>query len=225
MNIQGIGSIYTGYQTMQMRGAGGPPGGFNPPDIEASNIMEREDANLDGVITTDESQLSADMFSNADSDEDGQLTTEELEEMLAAKGPPGNSMQGMEGMPDMGGKGPPPPPPPGSGFDVDRILEQEDQDGDGTISMEESSLSDEEFSVIDENQDGIITIDEIEKAKENEPYQMGSMPGGSSGATQPMVQNRQIAIDAYNTAMQSFITGYAGNQQNSQWEDFLSILA
>lgn len=210
MNIQGIGQSCSCYQPMQMRGAGSMSGGFNPPDIEASNILDREDANLDGVITADESLLSEDMFSNADSDEDGQLTTGELEEMLLANGPP------MNRMPGMGGE----PPPKGSG--VDRILAQEDQDGDGTISWEESSLSDEKFSIIDENQDGIITVEEIEKSKGNKPQQMD---GGMPGSDPSMTLDQQTALDAYNTAMQSIINIYSGNQDSSQWGNLLAITA
>ena len=209
MNIQGAGQYYAGYQPMQMRRAGGMSGGFNPSDIDASKIIKNNDTNQDGVISADETKMSSDMFSHADADGDGQLTSNELEEMLA-NGPPMNGMNRMGGMGGMGG-----------GIDVTTILDQEDEDGDGTISQEESRLTDELFSSIDENQDGVLTAEEIEKGLENRNPQTGQMPGAQSGLT----LDQQTAMDAYYNAMQSLTSGYSANQDEIYWNSIMGVMA
>jgi len=101
--------------------------------------MESDDANLDGVLTVDETPMSEEMFSDADSDSDGQLNASELEEMLSNGPPPPPMMGGGEGQGMMaGGMG-------GGMGGAQPILDAEDTDEDGSISSEESSLSSEVF--------------------------------------------------------------------------------
>jgi len=104
MNIQGIGQSFSAYPSMSMRGSQGMNRGFEPPS--ADSIMEKDDANLDGVLTVDETPMSEEMFSDSDSDSDGQLNTQELEDMLSNGPPPmmGGMGQGMTGG-GMGGAG------------------------------------------------------------------------------------------------------------------------
>lgn len=65
-----------------------PPGGGMPSPEE---IMKRNDANEDGVITKDEVENSgrpiAQMFGNIDTNKDGKIDLEELKNMNM--GPPG----------------------------------------------------------------------------------------------------------------------------------------
>ena len=210
MNIQGIGSFYTGYQSMQMRQTG-ISGNFHPPDIDASKIMEKKDANQDGVITIDETKASSEMFSKADADGNGELTTQELEEMLA-NGPPLMGMKGMGGMPGMSGMG---------DIDVETILDHRDKDGDGAISRDESVLPESLFSKVDQDKDGLLSAEEIEQSLEKRQQMMEQI----SEARAQLPLNRQTAMDAYKIALESFTTGYAESQEVSSWDNFLGKIA
>ncbi|MCM2285880.1 MAG: EF-hand domain-containing protein [Desulfobacula sp.] len=210
MNIQGIGQSYSAYYTSSysssgMRGTQG--GGFTPPaPPDAATIIETEDTNEDGVLSIEETRLTEEMFADADTDSDGMLTLEELEEMLA-NGPPaaGGGMSGMGG--GMGGGGAMGPEP----MSIESIFETEDADGDDLISAEESALSDEIFSEIDTDQDGYLTAEEIEAGRENkkEPTELTQTLASSTTVTQDM------AIKAYQQAIQSFLLNYSGESTSS----------
>lgn len=208
MNIQGIGQTYTAYASMNMRGTSQGNGEFDPSSIDSNKIMEKEDANLDGILTADETRMSEDMFSNADTNSDGELTAEELEEILAS-GPP---MMGG-GMGPMGGPGP---------IDAASILEQEDTDGDGSISAEETRLSDTLFSELDTNQDGLISQEELEQSVAQKQEEMNSSQGYSSNQT----VTQETAINAYHKAMETFMTELTGGEYtDSNLSSFLSTIA
>ena len=101
MNIQGIGQSYSAYSSSGMQGMRGMQGGgFDPSSISADKIIKKEDINLDGVLSADETRLPTDMFSKTDKNSDGTLSVDELEKMLA-NGPPAGG--GMGGMMSMGG--------------------------------------------------------------------------------------------------------------------------
>ena len=156
-----------------------------PPEMDVSTIFQNDDANEDGVLSVEETKLTEEMFADADSDSDGLLTTEEVEEMLGAMGGPGM----MKG------------PPPGGAPDIDAIFEEEDKDGDGMISVQDSALSSEMFSNIDGDGDGYITTEEIENS-------LPASDAQKTGQTSAFVQdpNTFLAMAAYHNAMQS-ITG------------------
>jgi Ca2+-binding EF-hand superfamily protein len=201
MNIQGIGQSFSAYQSMSTRSTQGTSSSFEPPD--AASIMEKDDANLDGVLTIDETPMSEEMFSDADSDLDGQLSSQELEEMLA--------------------NGPPPPPMMGGGMGgAQSILEAEDTDESGSISSEESSLSSEVFSLLDTNEDGVISLDEIEAAQADKQENMNMMQGLSSNQTVSQDQ----AINVYRQVMESLMTNLSSTDYaDSNLGSFLQTLA
>ena len=211
MSIQGIGQSFAVYQSPNMRGAQGTNRGFDLSDVDVSKIMEKEDANLDGVLTIDETHMSEDMFSNVDADSDSQLTTEELEDMLSHPPPMMGGGGGMSGM--KGGMGK---------FDAASIMEKEDTDLDSSISAEESSLPDEVFSELDTNQDGMISLEELQAGMDAKKKEMGSMPGFSSSQT--VTQNQ--VMDAYRQAMESFMTNFSGaDYTSSNLTSFLGAIA
>ena len=215
MNIQGIGQSFSAYQSMSMRGSQGMNSSFDPPS--ADSIMEKDDANLDGVLTIDETPMSEDMFSDADSDLDGQLNTQELEEMLSNGPPPPPMMGGGEGQGMMGGG-----MGGGAGFDVQSILDAEDTDEDGSISSEESSLSSEVFSLLDTNEDGVISQDEIEAAQADKQENMNMMQGSSPNQTVSQDQ----AINVYRQVMESLMTNLSSTDYaDSNLGSFLQTMA
>ena len=210
MNIQGIGQSFSAYQSMSMRGSQGMNSSFEPPS--ADSIMEKDDANLDGVLTVDETPMSEEMFSDADSDSDGQLNTQELEEMLSSGPPPPPMMGGGEGQGMKGG---------GMGG-VQSILDAEDTDEDGSISSEESSLSSEVFSLLDTNEDGVISQDEIEAARSDKQENMNMMQGLSSNQTVSQDQ----AINVYRQVMESLMTNFSSTDYaDSNLTSFLQTIA
>ncbi|MDA3786950.1 MAG: EF-hand domain-containing protein [Desulfobacula sp.] len=210
MNIQGIGQSFSAYQSMSIRGSQGMNSSFEPPS--ADSIMENDDANLDGVLTVDETPMSEEMFSDADSDSDGQLNTSELEEMLSNGPPPppiigGGGEQGMMG---------------GGMSGAQSILDAEDTDEDGSISSEESSLSSEVFSLLDTNKDGVISQDEIEAAQPDKQENMNMMQGLSSNQTVSQDQ----AINVYRQVMESSMTNFSSTDYaDSNLGSFLQTMA
>jgi len=188
------------YSSSGTRGTQG--GGFAPPaPPDAATIIENEDADASGTLTIEETRLTEEMFADADTDSDGILTLEELEEMLA-QGPPAGGMGGPGGMGGGGGMG-------GEPMSIESIFETEDTDGDGVISAEESALSDEMFSEIDTDQDGFLTAEEIQAGRENKKEQAEQTQAYSTTVTQDM------AIKAYQQAIQSFLLSYSGESAGS----------
>jgi Ca2+-binding EF-hand superfamily protein len=172
---------------------------FDPSSVDS--IMENDDANLDGVLTVDETPMSEEMSSDADSDSDGQLNTRELEEMLS-NGPPPMMGGGMGG--------------------AQSILDAEDTDEDGSISSEESSLSSEVFSLLDTNEDGVISQDEIEAARPDRQENMNMAQGLSSNQTVSQDQ----AINVYRQVMESVMTNFSRTDYaDSNLGSFLQTMA
>ena len=66
----------------QAPGGGGGPGGGGPPDQQA--MFDRLDANKDGAITKDESDMRGN-FDKNDKDGDGRITPEELKQAFGAR--------------------------------------------------------------------------------------------------------------------------------------------
>lgn len=181
---------------------------FDPSTIDSGSLMEKLDANLDGVLTADETRMSQDMFSNGDTDSNGELTIEEMEEMLS-KGPPamGSVMGGSGGMGQL---------------DIASILDQEDTDEDGSISIEETSLPNQLFSTIDTNQDGKISQAELEQATADKP------PKSDNNKTLSAKQTltTDLAMNAYQQAIESYMTNYTGDSYaDANLSSFLATMA
>ena len=93
------------------------------------------------------------------------------------------SIDGIGSMPPMG---PPPGVKPLSATEMsNEIISAKDTDADGALSVEESGLTQETFDVLDTNEDGVVSQDELvaalteklEAMKENMPP-MGPPPMG-----------------------------------------------
>ena len=201
MNIQGMGQQITAWQTTTMSQNQG-----KAFEMDATTLFSKDDANLDGVLSIDETPLSEDMFSNADTDSDGSLTLEEMEQMLASAPPP------MMGPPPGGGA-----PPGGGGMEgggIASLLDALNSDKDSTTSTEETSLVQEIFSALDTNQDGTISAEEFAQAVS------GGNP--SENETQTRNFNQTTAISAYQEAINSFMSEMtSGSISNSFLETFV----
>lgn len=125
----------------------------------ASMIVKEEDADGDGMISASETRVDTERFNEIDADGDGLLTVDELVASAA------NRRERPQG--------PPPGPPPaasGSEF-ASMIIEQEDTDGDGMISISETRVDEERFAEIDADGDGLLSAEELASAFEANPPQ------------------------------------------------------
>lgn len=207
MSIQGLGQSSFSYQSMNMsKSQSTDSSSFDSSSIES--IMENDDANQDGVLTIDETPMSEDMFADADSDSSGDLSTEELEEVFS------------NGPPPMG-----PPPPSGETesteeSELEALLAEEDTDGDGSISAEETSLASEIFSQLDLDEDGLLSQDEIQQGMDEHEARMSSFEGTSQTSL-----TQSSATQAYATAMESIMTNLTGSYDDSVVSSFMGAIA
>ncbi len=123
-----------------MRGRGGPGGpGGSRPDFESL------DKNSDGKITQDEAPAEAwDRMAQADTNEDGAVTKEELGAMMSQRGGPA----GPGGPKGPGGRG--------------NLFEKNDKNGDGKISQDEAPAEAwARLSQADKDGDNAVTREEL----------------------------------------------------------------
>jgi Ca2+-binding EF-hand superfamily protein len=207
MSIQGLGQSSFAYQSMNMsKSQSTDSSSFDSASIES--IMESDDANQDGVLTIDETPMSEDMFADADTDSSGDLSSEELEEVFSNDPPP------------MG------PPPPSSetesteASELEALLAEEDTDGDGSISAEETSLASEIFSQLDLDEDGLLSQDEIQQGMDEHEARMSSSEGTSQTSL-----TQSSATQAYAAAMESIMTNLTGSYDDSVMSSFMGAIA
>jgi Ca2+-binding EF-hand superfamily protein len=176
MDVNGIGlSALSGYM-----GGWGQKATGDISQRVAAHIAEL-DADGDGALSVEESEVSAELFNQADSDGDGFVTEEELLAMMQKvrpEGPPPQEIENIElAKPD--------------GEELaSRILSRRDADGDGVLTLEESGVDAAAFSKADTNGDGLVTKEELVAMvgggkPEGRPSamdgEMGPPPGGSVG--------------------------------------------
>jgi Ca2+-binding EF-hand superfamily protein len=144
MTINAIGGQFGGYPVHgKMGGYGGMNGGQNVSRArDPSQIIEKRDSNGDGALSIDEVHLSEERFAMVDTDADGLLTREELQEGMGA-------LKGAKR---------------GDGKDPAQIIQNQDSDGDGALGIDETPLSQERFARIDSDEDGLITQEELQGA-------------------------------------------------------------
>ena len=217
MNIQGMGQSYMTFPPINPSGnLAGAGSGFDPSTIDADQIIADKDTNADGVLSIEETPLSEDMFARADTDSDGSLTAEEMEEMLAS-GPPPMMAGGGGMMPPMGRMG--------GGmqeFDAASMIDSEDSDGDGSLSIEETEMSEELFDSLDTNQDGVVSAEELEEAAARTGENIKDLQSAYMGSGTTPGQ----AAQAYRQAMDSFMTNFGqSDYSGSNLDRFLETIA
>jgi len=134
-------------------GEGDRPGGRRNVDPEArwQQALERFDADNDGQISAEEFQGPERAFTLLDQNADGIVTQEE-------------GTRFGRGMGDRPGGGPGGPPDQGRNFE--RMLQNLDEDGDGSISREEWPGRDEMFDRLDADGDGFVTEEDLQQAQQ-----------------------------------------------------------
>ena len=129
------------------------------------------------------------MFNRMDANQDGFVTTEEVEAAAAA-------MRARMG----GGAGGPPPAPPagapagapaggGRGGMMGRMIAEADADGDGKVSRAEMRASStKRFQEMDKNADGVLSADERPQGfgMRGQGRGQGGAPGGGAPVQIPM---------------------------------------
>ncbi|MFH1153040.1 MAG: EF-hand domain-containing protein [Pseudomonadota bacterium] len=196
MQIQASGRAVGAWQSMTQPNYSARSG------FDVTQLIEKEDTDLDGKLSLEETSLSQDMFSSADADSDGLLSTDELEQMLAQMPPP-PSMAGMnEGMlpPEKMGSTPP---------DFESILDAEDKNKDGLVSADESALQSDMFSSFDTDGDGMISAEEYNSKSPDQTIETSPEESLTQGAD----LFRTMVVNAYQQALQSFFSGQTSDNQ------------
>jgi Ca2+-binding EF-hand superfamily protein len=164
---------------------------FDPTQM-AVNIIKKEDTDGDGKISAAESKVDAERFNRLDTDSDGLLTGEELvAEAPDFKDSPSRPVG--------------PPPPKDSSEVASGIMAAQDADEDGSLSVEESGLSTEEYNVLDTNQDGKVSLEELQAGCEARRTEMEN-----AMATQ------QASTDS-NALLDSLLQTLAQNEANNAY--------
>jgi len=141
-------SLSSGYGMGQMAAYGGK----KPSEEDmAEFIVEKDDADGDGLLSLSETPLDEDRFNSIDADGDGFISAEELSADAKAQQQT-NPLMGQLTL-QMQGIDP--------GTMASNIIEQDDADGDGSLSLDETPLSEELFNSIDADDDGFITAEEL----------------------------------------------------------------
>jgi len=136
----------------------------------SSKVMETSDLNSDSLLSIDEVNLSDETFSSIDEDGDGSLSSSEIETsfsaMLDSMKNHNTSPQEFGALLTNMGLDVPAPPSRGGGMpDVSQmaseIFNKNDTNEDGLLSIDELDISDELMSSMDSDEDGNITQEEL----------------------------------------------------------------
>lgn len=108
------------------------------------------------------------------------------------------------------------------------ILEQDDADGDGVLSLEETPLDAERFSEIDADDDGYITAEELSADAESHAAQgseaMGAGQGAGSGSESSESEEEEEEYDTYDLNEDGVVTLDELLQAFSQGDNSLKSL-
>lgn len=164
-----VGLFAAGWSVAEDSLAGNGGGGkFRGPGA----MIDRHDANGDGVVSAQEFPGPKDRFAEIDTNGDGVISRAEVE----AFQPPRDGRRGERGEGDERGRWGHGRGPGGfGGPDAGRMIERHDANGDGKVSLEEfQGRNKERFAEMDVNGDGYITEDEVRS-------EMGTMRGRWQG--------------------------------------------
>ncbi|WP_051294888.1 EF-hand domain-containing protein [Maridesulfovibrio bastinii] len=192
MSISALGSFSSGSgQFMEL--VGKKDNNDNTNSIES--FLSQNDSDGDSLLTLEESGLLDEHFENLDSDEDGYLSIDELEQSAAGE----NSQLSMLGQLSVFLQS-------GSDEIAGSIISESDSDGDGEISFEESGLSEDLFSMFDSDSDGSITSEEIISAIQGEATDPASNISADSFSGVSSVSTADEDYDSYDFNKDGVVT-------------------
>ncbi|MFW5499886.1 MULTISPECIES: EF-hand domain-containing protein [unclassified Maridesulfovibrio] len=175
MSISGIGSssvngLFSGQMNQMKR-----PEDFDSSEDFVSSIIDDQDSDGNGQLSSSEAGFLGEIFTEIDSDGDGSLSQEEMVADLESR----QQQKAMMGQMSVSGS---------------------------TAESSSSEDSEEEYDEYDFNQDGVVTLDELQKAfangdtslagvvgQDSQVNQQNSEEGGQSG--QSILQ--RMAMNAY----------------------------
>lgn len=166
MNISSSSFNSTMTQQVQQPQRSAPPSATEL----SSKVMETSDLNSDSLLSIDEVNISDETFSSMDEDGDGSLSSSELETSFSTmldniKNQTTSPKEFAELLTNMGLDVPAPPSKGGGMPNVSEmasdIFSKNDTNEDGLLSVDELDISEELMSIIDSNEDGSITQGEL----------------------------------------------------------------
>lgn len=166
MNISSSSFNSTMTQQVQQPQRSAPPSATEL----SSKVMETSDLNSDSLLSIDEVNISDETFSSMDEDGDGSLSSSELETSFSTmldniKNQTTSPKEFAELLTNMGLDVPAPPSKGGGMPNVSEmasdIFSKNDTNEDGLLSVDELDISEELMSIIDSNEDGSITQEEL----------------------------------------------------------------
>ncbi|WP_319778190.1 EF-hand domain-containing protein [Maridesulfovibrio sp.] len=159
MSVSGIGdssvsSLFSSQMSQMKR-----PEDYDSSDDFVSSIIGDQDSDGDGQLSSSEAGSLSDIFSEIDSDGDGYLSQEEMVADLESRQQEKAMMGNMS------------------------VMMQSSEAGIGCGESSESSSSEEseeEYDEYDYNQDGVVTLDELQKAFANGDTSLAGIVGDNS---------------------------------------------
>lgn len=161
----------------------------------ASQVMDISDLDSDSLLSIDEVSLSDDAFSSMDEDGDGSLSSSEIETSFSSML---ESMQNQTTTPqefgalltNMGLDVPAPPQQQGGGMPnasamAGEIFANNDTNEDGLLSIDELDISEELLNSMDSDEDGNITQEELSQGLQSlfDNVESGEMSKEEVGTT------------------------------------------
>lgn len=142
-------------------------------DEIAASILDKDDADGDGLLSLEETPLDEERFSAIDTDGDGFISAEELSADAQARQAERDSFMNQLGVQMQGTD---------TESMVSSIFANDDADGDGLLSLNETPLDEERFNSIDTDGDGYISTDELTTDMEANMAEGASAPPPGSEA-------------------------------------------
>jgi len=216
MQVTGVGSAYGGVDVSQFmtRMKRTEPSAGDMAEF----LIKQKDTDGDGALSASELGAQGDMFSEIDSDGNGSLTLEELTtdaenrraDMERQGFSPGMPPSGLMGMGQM------------SASDMaSSLLENSDEDGDSMLSVSETKFSKDEFSGIDSDGDGKLSLDELTSDAEKRISEMAQQgpppppPPNESGSNSASSTNSYRDLQALFSALSGGIASSNGGNTSS----------
>lgn len=141
----------------------------------SQDMLSKADSDENGALSIEELGLSEESFALVDTDGDGSVTQEELQTLMETgwenKGGDEDNVVQELFQTLLDGKGGESEASSGSEIS-DQILTQLDTDGDGVLSQEELGMDDEMFASLDTDEDGTVSSEEFAETMQAQ----GSMP-------------------------------------------------